>query len=135
MPSKIFTEAFDKNDFLKEQNEDIKAGMYEIIESKGEGSMLKFLNAEKVHEQTFVHDNGEVEKMELYKTKEKFEEEENLNGECPSQLAWLKMTCPSTGTVYLIPSDSSFTTCEDAAKYHRPDYVEKDLPYSWEQRN
>ena len=73
--------------------------------------------------------------MELYKTTEYFMEEEDLNGSCPAQLAWLKIICPSTGSVYLIPSDSAFDTCVEAAKYHRPDYVTKEVPYTWEQRS
>lgn len=134
MDKRVFS-GFSREDFLNEQDEDIRAGMYEVIEAKGEGSMLEFLGAKKVHNQTFVHDNGDLEEMELYRTDEVFEGEEDLNGNSPAALAWLKMICPSTGTVYLIPSDSSFETCEEAAKFHRPNYVEKDLPYSWMQRN
>ena len=134
MPEWIF-KGFTKEQFLKEENEDVRGGMYEIIESKGEGSMLTFLDAIEIDKQSFVHSNGEIEEMILYKTKESFNEEEDLNGKCPAQLAWLKMTCPSTGQTYLIPSDSSFDNCIDAAKYHRPDYVSKEIPYIWEQRN
>ena len=134
MPKRIF-EDFTKEDFLAEENEDIKAGMYEIIESNGEGSMLDFLGAEKVHTKTFIHANGELEEMELYRTANLFHEEEDLNGRTPAPLAWLKMSCPSTNQTYLIPTDSSFDDCESAAKFHRPNYVTQDVPYSWEQRN
>jgi len=135
IPGKLFNKDFTKEDFINEQNEDIKAGMYELIESKGEGSMLKFLGAEEIDKKTFVHANGDLEEMILYKTKEKFSEEEDLNGNSPSPLAWLKMSCPSTGQNYLIPSDGSFNNCEEAAKFARPVGVPKDLPYIWNSRN
>jgi len=134
MPARIF-KGFTTEEFLNESEEDVRAGMYEIIESRGEGEMLKFLGAKVVHEQDFVHANGDIEHMELYKTDQKFDGEENLNGVSPAPLAWLKMTCPSTNQVYLIPTDSSFDNCMDSAIYHRPEYVTKDVPYSWEQRN
>ena len=109
--------------------------MFEIVESRGEGSMLTFLGAEVVHEQSFVHGNGDIEYMKLYKTKETFSLEEDLNGNINVPLCWLVMECPSTGTKYLIPSDSSFKTCEEAAKFARPDYVTKGVPYSWQSRS
>ena len=130
MPGWIFN-GFTKDQFIGEENADIKAGMYAIIESKGEGGMLTFLGAAKVHEQSFIHDTGDIEVMELYKTRERFWEEEDLNGNRNVPLCWLKLICPSTGATYLIPSDPSFNTCEEAAKYARPDYVSKELPYKW----
>jgi len=134
MPEKIF-QGFTKMDFINETNEDIKAGMYEIIESKGEGSMLEFLGAVMVDEKSFVHANGYIETMQLYKTTEFFNEEEDLTGRSPAPLAWLKMSCPSTNQVYLIPSDGSFDDCETAAKYHRPDNIPSDVDYIWHSRN
>lgn len=124
-----------KEDFINEPNEDVRAGMYELIESKGEGTMLEFLGAKQIDKQTFIHANGEVEEMTLYVTNEKFEEEEDLNGKSPAALAWLKMECPSTGQRYLIPSDSSFKNCVDAAKFHRPSEVPNELEYKWDSRN
>ena len=139
MPAWIFEKHFNnslaKEDFINEGNEDIKAGIYEIIESQGEGSMLSFLNAEEVDKQTIIHRNGDMEDLILYKTKEVFNEEVDLNGKSGVPLAWLKMTCPSTGTNYLIPSDSSFDNCIDAAKYHRPTEVPITVDYIWDQRN
>ena len=135
MPSWIFETDFTKEQFINEKDEDIKAGMYEVIEARGEGSMLTFLGAEMVHEQSFVHPNEDIEYMELYKTKETFWEERDLNGKSDVPLCWLKMTCPSTGTNYIIASDSSFNTCEEAAKYARPEYITKELPYEWASRS
>jgi hypothetical protein len=134
MPSWIFA-PFTKEQFISETNEDVKAGMYEVIEGQGEGSMLSFLGAGIVHEQTFVHANGDTELMQLYKTEDYFDEEEDLNGNSGVPLCWLKLTCPSTMATYLIPSDSSFQTCEEAAKYARPDYVSKEVPYKWFSRS
>jgi hypothetical protein len=139
MPSWIFEKyksgELTKEMFISEKNEDIKAGIYEIIESKGEGSMLKFLGAKEADKTTFVHKDGSLEEMILYKTTEKFNEEVDLNGKSPASLAWLQMKCPSTGQAYMIPSDSSFSDCNEAAKYHRPEYVPKEVEYSWNQRN
>lgn len=139
MPRWIFDKAKDntisKNDFINEQNEDIKAGIYEIIESRGEGSMLQFLGAHEVDRKTFVHLNGDLEEMILYKINEKFKAETDLKGRSDVPLAWLRMSCPSTGTNYLIPSDSSFQTCEDAAKFHRPNEVPTEKKYAWNARS
>ncbi len=131
---KIKNGTMTKEDFINEENEDIKAGIYEIIESKGEGSMLTFLGAQEIDRKTFVHSDGGLEEMILYKTKEKFKGEVDLNGKENAPLAWLRMSCPSTGTNYLLPSDSSFNNCEDAAKFHRPNQVPKNIDYSWNSR-
>lgn len=135
MPKRIFNKELTKHDFINETNSDAQAGIYEIVESAGEGSMLKLLGAEEVDSQTFIHANGSIEEMTLYKTKEKFRSEIDLNGNWNVPLAWLKMSCPSTNQTYLIPSDSAFDNCVDAAKYHRPDEVPTDIDYSWHQRN
>jgi len=139
IPSDVFLKCnnglITKKDFINEQNEDIKAGIYEIIEAnKGEGSMLSVLGAEEVDKQIIKHKTGS-ETLILYKTKELFEGEEDLKGKSPAALAWLKMTCPSTGTNYLIPTDSSFNSVIDAAKYHRPTFIPKELSYCWDLRN
>lgn len=135
MPASIFTQEITKEMFLNEQNEDVKAGMYEIVESKGEGTMLSLLGAEVIDNKTIKHLNGEAEELTLFRTKEKFEMEEDLNGISPAPLAWLKMVCPSTGSTYLIPTDGSFNDCLEAAKYHRPNLVPKEVDYAWIQRN
>ena len=132
--NKINNNTLTKTDFINEENEDIKASIYEIIESKGEGSILKFLDVIEVDKQNINHVNG-CEEMILYKTKELFKEEVDLNGKSPAPLAWLKMTCPSTGSVYLIPTDGSFNNVIDAAKYHRPSEVPIELDYFWNSRN
>jgi hypothetical protein len=138
MPKVIFEKhknnTLTKADFINETNEDIRGGIYEIIEGQGEGMMMKFLEAVEVDRKTIQHEHGS-EELILYKTEELFNEEEDLNGKSPAALAWLKMTCPSTGQNYLIPSDSSFNNCVNAAKYHRPNQVPKDIEYFWNSRN
>lgn len=124
-----------KEAFLGEQDEDRRAGMYEIIESQGEGSMMTFLGAEVVDKQNVVHENGEMEELTLYKTKEKFALESDLTGKSNVPLAWLGVVCPSTGQRYMLPSDSSFTNVIDAAKYHRPEEVPTDKDYRFKFRS
>lgn len=135
MPPHIFKAELTKDDFINETNSDAQAGIYEIVEAKGEGSMLKLLGAEEVDKKTFVHANGSLEEMIFYKTKESFRNEFDMSGKRDVPLAWLKMSCPSTGATYLIPSDSFFNNCEDAAKYHRPVEVPLEIEYSWHQIN
>ena len=138
MPKWIFDKyqnnTLTKNDFINETNEDIRGGIYELIESGGEGKMLNFLGAIEVDKKILKHEIGD-EELILYKTNEVFNEEEDLNGKSPASLAWLKMTCPSTGTNYLIPTDSSFNDCISAAKYHRPNEIPSELDYFWNSRN
>lgn len=132
---KCLSRKITKENFITETNEDIKGAIYEIMEGFGEGTMLEFLGAYEVDRQTFIHNGGAQEEMILYKTRESFAEETDLNGKPNVPLAWLKMSCPSTGQNYLIPSDSSFSNCTDAAKYHRPSEVPTTLEYAWDQRN
>jgi hypothetical protein len=95
-----------KNDFLKETNEEIKAAWYEIL---GQEEIIKLLEADMIDRKCIVHTNGESEIVELYKTKEKFEEIGD------NHFAWVKFTCPSTGTNYLIDVMPHFTDALEAA--------------------
>lgn len=134
MPKSVYKKFLEgkitREDFIDQENEDVRAGIYELIESKGEGKMLGLLGAKEVDKAIFKHFAGD-EEMVLYKTKEKFKGETDLNGKSPASLAWIKMSCPSTGTTYLIATDSSFRTCEESAKYHRPDFVPDSVEYNW----
>ena len=118
-----------------ETNEDVRAGIYEVVEGSGEGSMMKFLDAKEVDKQTIVHKNGSTEECILYKSENSFPGETDLTGKSNVPLAWVKLTCPTSGTRYLIPSDSSFTNVLDALKYHRPEGVPESLKYVWHSRN
>lgn len=131
----VFETGFTKDQFLKEENEDTRAAMYEIIESRGEGSMLKFLEAEEYNKETIVHRNGDLEEIILYRTKETFPELQDIKGNENVPLCWLRLSCPSTGQVYLIATDASFKTASEAARFHRPEEIPFDLEYTWNSRN
>jgi hypothetical protein len=120
-----------KEMFITETDEEARAGMYEIMEGYGEGRMMEFLGASVVDEQTVVHKNGDTETISLYKTKECFPGETDLNNKSNVPLAWFKCVCPSTGQNYFIPSDSSFKTALEAAKYHRDPNVPLDMDYNF----
>lgn len=135
MPDELFTVGFTKEDFLNQTNEDIRAGMFEIIESRGEGSMLEFLEAYTYNVEHINHLNGENETLTLYRTHNKFPELEDLTGKSNVPLCWLRLECPSTGTNYLISTDASFETASEAAKYHRPEEIPFELDYIWNSRN
>ena len=81
-----------KNQFLQEKNSDIKGAIYEVLGSEG---IINLLGAEITDTNTIHHANGDVETVELLKTKDIFPELDN------KPMAWVKMTCPSTGTNYL----------------------------------
>ena len=132
MPEKLFREEFNIDDFMKEENEDVRAAMYEIAESKS-GGFAKLSGAEIVSTETIVHGGGYTETIYLYKTKNTFKGTmDALTGKTDVQLAWLKLTCPSTGQQYMIPSFPSFKTASEAARHHRPQGIPTDLPYLWQ---
>lgn len=131
----LINKGFTKEQFLMETNEDTRGAMYEIVEARGEGSMLKFLEAYEFASETITHKNGDVEMLSLYRTKETFPELKNIKDETDVPLCWLKLVCPSTGQNYLISTDSSFTTPIEAAKYHRSEDVPFDLDYNWFSRS
>lgn len=81
-----------KDQFLQEKNSDIKGAIYEVLGSEG---IINLLGAEITDTNTIHHANGDVETVELLKTKDIFPELDN------KPMAWVKMTCPSTGTNYL----------------------------------
>ena len=124
-----------KERFLTEENEDIRGAIFEIVEAKGEGSMMDLLEAYEYATETIHHANGEEEVLTLYRTKETFAELQDIKGNEDVPLCWLRLVCPSTGQNYLISTDASFTTPTEAAKYHRPEEVPFELGYSWLSRN
>jgi hypothetical protein len=131
IPNYLFEKEFTKEDFYKETDEEIRAAMYEIKADK----IFEFLDCKLIDSQIILHRNGDKEKLELYHTKERFKEVSNLNNEANQPLCWLKLVCPSTGTSFLIPTDSTFNNALDAAKYHRPLSVPLSLNYSWSSRS
>ena len=107
LPSWIWEEKdkITKEQFLKEQNAEIRAGIYTVL---GEKRMMKLLEAEETDKQLIQHDNDEIEIIKLYKTKEVLSEINN-------KLAWVKFICPSTGTDYLIACEPKYDNAKEAA--------------------
>ena len=98
-------DAITKDQFLQEKNSDIKGAIYEVLGSEG---LINLLGAEITDTKTIHHDNGDVEIVELLKTKDTFPDLDD------DPLAWVKMTCPSTGTNYLIGVDPQYNDAIEA---------------------
>jgi len=149
---------FTKEDFLKEENEDVKASMATVLrERRGEEGLLDFLGAEVVDEKTISHkadiisdlsvdvngklvvdSKGEAVKKEivrLYKTKEKYSFLQDRNGNTNQPYCWSEMTCPSTGSTYLLENSADFDCAIEAMKFLRPSFVPMDVDYSWKSFN
>jgi hypothetical protein len=140
MPDWIFDKYFSKtltfDDFMKEQNEDIKAGIIVLIqENEGNEGLLNFLNAELIDESTLVHKSGHMETIRLYKSKEKFSFLRDHLGNSNVPYAWFYEKCPSTGTEYLLDSSAALMTAIEAAKFHRPQHIPLEVDYNFTQFN
>jgi hypothetical protein len=123
---KCATSKLKLEEYLTQENDEIRSAAYEII---GAQKMIDFLQAELVDECSIVHKNGEVEKIALFRTKEK------LNRFKDQPYAWIKRICPSTAATYLTPTNPEFNKAIDAAKFHRPDFVPNNIDYSWYSRS
>ena len=132
MPYDLFEKTLTKERFLKEENEDIKAGIITIIkEREGQEGLLKFLAAELVDEKTINHSESYSEILRLYKTKEKYSFLQDRHGNMGQPYCWSEMKCPSTGSTYLIENSSDFDCAIEAAKFLRPSFVPAELDYQW----
>ena len=98
-------DAITKDQFLQEKNSDIKGAIYEVLGSEG---IINLLGAEITDTKTIHHANGDVETVELLKTKDTFPELDN------KPMAWVKMTCPSTGTNYLVGVEPKYNDAIEA---------------------
>ena len=98
-------DAITKDQFLQEKNSDIKGAIYEVLGSEG---IINLLGAEITDTKTIHHANGDVETVELLKTKDTFPELDN------EPMAWVKMTCPSTGTNYLVGVEPKYNDAIEA---------------------
>jgi hypothetical protein len=94
-----------KDQFLQEKNSDIKGAIYEVLGSEG---IINLLGAEITDSKTIHHANGDVETVELLKTKDTFPELDN------EPMAWVKMICPSTGTNYLLGVEPKYNDATEA---------------------
>src|SRR3990172_2802890 len=113
-----------RKEFLKSENEDIKACIITIIKEN-------FGNSELMDEKNIFHTKDYSEKLRLYRTKEKYSFLQNSKGEANQPYAWIEMTCPSTGNTYLIDTCPLFTDVVECAKWHRPEVVPNNLDYAW----
>jgi len=112
-----------KEMFLKEQNSEIKGGIYEVL---GQKRMMDLLGAKEIDKKQIVHANGDVETVALLKTREKFREIGN------QPFAWVKMVCPSTGTQYLQGVEPHHTNALEAIASLSPFKAEE---YSFDLRS
>lgn len=112
--------------YLNETNDEVRSAAYMIL---GDKKIMDLLGASEIDTCMITHHNGELENISLFRTKEK------LNKYKGTYYAWLKRICPSTGTVYLTPTNPEFNSALDAAKFHRPSFVPKNLDYKWHQRS
>jgi hypothetical protein len=92
--------------FFTEKNSEIRGAMYSVL---GEKRIMEMLGAIEIDKQLIQHANDEVEIVKLFKTSEIFPEIGN------NPLAWVKFTCPSTGTDYLIACEPHYINAKDAA--------------------
>jgi hypothetical protein len=91
--------------FLNEDNAETKAAIYEVL---GHERMMEMLGAETVHTSEIQHANGETETVELIKTRQNFAEIGN------QPFAWVKVTCPSSGTNYLLGVEPKYENAAEA---------------------
>jgi hypothetical protein len=107
VPEWIFEEkdSITREKFLNEKNAETKAAIYEVL---GHKKIMEMLGAETVHTSEITHANGDVETVELLKTRDRFPEIEN------QPLAWVKVTCPSTGTNYLLGVEPKYENAAEA---------------------
>jgi hypothetical protein len=130
--NKYFTKTLTFEDFVNEDNEDIKGGIIILIkDNEGNEGLMKFLQAYVVDEQELVHENGHKEIVRLYKTKQKYSFLQDHLGNTNVPYSWTYMKCPSTGTEYLIDTSSAFDNVIDSVKFHRPQLVPMDMDYKW----
>jgi len=134
--NKVINNKFTFNEFKKLNNEDEKACVLTMIkENKGNEGLMDFLNAICIDSKTIKHENSYEEIIELYQTKEKFDILQNSKGEFNQPYAWIKMTCPSTKSTYLIDTCPTFTDVVECAKWHRPKTVPTSIGYIWQSAN
>lgn len=119
-----------------EKNEDVRAGIITLIKERdGNEGLLKYLDATLIEEKIVDHENGYSETLRLYKTINKYEFLVNSRGERNQPYAWLEMSCPSTGQVYLLDTCPTFDDVIECAKWHRPKFIPSYVPYIWQSAN
>ncbi len=133
---KVVEGKYTLSQFNKLDNEDVKGSIATIIRTnKGPEGLLAFLGAEVVDTCILQHANGYSETHELLRTKDKYSWASDGEGNSNVQLAWQKMVCPSTGTVYMIETKPTFNSALESAKWLRPSNVPTSVPYLWQSAN
>lgn len=118
-----------RDEWMNEPNEDIRAAWYEVL---GQEKMLELLGAVEIDRGQFTHANGDVEDVVLYKTSF------TLPALDDQPLAWVRFTCPSTGTNYLIDVEPKWDTALEAAISTSPffgDEITKIEDYKFNKRS
>lgn len=120
------------DDFNNETNEDVRASIVTLIKERdGDAALMKFLGAKLIDEKEIEHNMEYKETLRLYKTENSYPELVNSQGKSNNPFAWIEMTCPSTGQVYLIDTCPTFDDVIQCAKWHRPEGVPVELAYKW----
>jgi hypothetical protein len=140
IPTDIFNKVINKQytfkEFSKEENEDVKGAVISIIkENFGNEELIKFLDAEIIDTKKFIHISGYSETQYLWKTKNKVKFLVDKNGNQGEYMSWYEISCPSTGTTYMLDTLPTFTKVEEAAKFHRPSQIPEELKYNFTQFN
>jgi len=140
LSNKIFEDVVNKKytikEFLKETNEDVKASIITlIIEKFGNQELMNFLDAKIVDEKTISHSSGHSEIVKLWKTNEVFSFLSDINGNLDQPYAWLELKCPTSGSIYLIPTSPHFIDAVECCKFHRPQQVPSELRYDFDSFN
>jgi len=116
-----------KKDWLKEKNEDIKAGWFEIL---GSEKVMNILEAVEIDSEMRIHSDGSLDDLRLYKTPFNVPELNN-------PLAWVKFICPSTGSNYLISVNPKHNKVMDAVLDTCPFYgqeIKSEKDYYFDER-
>jgi len=120
------------DEFINETNEDVKANVITLIQEKfGNEELMVFLNATVVDEQQIQHSSGHSETVKIWKTKETFSFLSDIDGNPDQPYAWLELRCPSSGSIYLIPTSPHFKDASEACKFHRPQSIPNELRYDF----
>jgi len=128
----VLAETFTFNDFIAETNEDIKASIITLISEKfGHEKLKSFLNATVIDEKVINHSSGYTETVRIWKTKQSFPFLSDANGNLNQPYAWLELKCPSSGSIYMIPTSPHFTDAVEACCFHRPQLIPSELKYNF----
>jgi hypothetical protein len=123
-------------DFNSQDNEDVRASIVTLIKERdGEKALMDFLGAKLIDETEVDHNLEYKETLRLYKTEQSYSELVNSKGDSNNPYAWVEMTCPSTGQVYLIDTCPTFNDVVECAKWHRPEGVPPEIRYEWMSAN